>query len=198
MISSTFTFNKTKRKMVVLLHGLFANAGFWLDSMVVFSDYKIIAPSISYGNSFDLQLVVSEIEKTFLDNDDREVMIVSHSLGCVIASSLSAYQNMRIFRICPVDVAIRISDTRFTDEIFTRLGGKIDRSSIHRHLHWADRILERINCRVYPDEAPRIIDFIPDKDDYFIYLMKNETKVFSGNHFGIKNAIKAIEVEMSA
>ena len=39
---NVFSFNKTRKKTLILIHGLFGNAGFWLAFLKSFDDFKVL------------------------------------------------------------------------------------------------------------------------------------------------------------
>ena len=52
----TYIFNKSKKKTIIFIHGLFGNSGFWLPFLPIFKHFKIILLDIDYSKLFENDL----------------------------------------------------------------------------------------------------------------------------------------------
>ena len=72
---NVFTFNKTRKKTLILIHGLFGNAGFWLSFLKSFDEFKLIIFNINYP-----KLLLENLEEINFRDFDSEFLFTSISI----------------------------------------------------------------------------------------------------------------------
>ncbi|MAV65020.1 MAG: hypothetical protein CMG00_07500, partial [Candidatus Marinimicrobia bacterium] len=82
-----YTFNKSKKETIILIHGLFGNSGYWLPFLSYFNNFKILVLDINYPKIFSensYQINFYKFFKSILE-DDKKYTLISHSMGTVLA-----------------------------------------------------------------------------------------------------------------
>jgi hypothetical protein len=114
-----YIFNKRKTHTIILLHGLYTTAGFWLSYFNLFENFKIVTFDINYSlllKEQNPESYLQEYIKEFLENENI-VAIISHSFGTVISDLAFIKKDFAIFKICPVAFSIRIDTQSFITDI---------------------------------------------------------------------------------
>ena len=79
----TYIFNKSKKKTIIFIHGLFGNSGFWLPFLPIFKNFKIILLDIDYSKLFENDLKKNNFV-TYLDSilkkDEEYVTVAGEAL----------------------------------------------------------------------------------------------------------------------
>lgn len=170
------TLHKGRPKSIMLIHGLFANEGFWLPYLDKLREFRLILVGINFDSS-----EVHSVTNT-LDNICREEavdVIVGHSLGCAIARLLK-YPSV-IFAICDVTQATRKSLYCFEHLIIK------DFSLSESEVNLAMSNVTKIYDACINKFDLRVISYIPTHDNLFEYQTEPN---FIGDHFDIENAIR--------
>jgi hypothetical protein len=176
---------------VVLIHGLFATAGYWLNYLEIFKNCKLIILEIDYFNSKSLKDNSESLEHIIINEFNNKIdYIFSHSLGTIIANGLSDINFKHSFEICPVYNSNRVSKFEFISKI-------LEKTNLLYTLNNIEKILSNIDIQVYNYKSilkfsnKRTL-FYPNNDIYFNYDHKTiySFNIFNGDHFEINNALK--------
>lgn len=170
------TLHKGRPKSIMLIHGLFANEGFWLPYLDKLREFRLILVGINFDSA-----EAHSVTNT-LDNICREEaidVVVAHSLGCAIARSLK-YPRV-IFAVCDVTQATRKSLYLFEHLIMK------DFSLSESELNLAMSNVTKIYDACINKFDLRVIPYVPTHDNLFEYQTKAN---FIGDHFDIENAIR--------
>jgi hypothetical protein len=186
---SRFLYNKSKKETIILIHGLFANSGFWLNYLIFFKNYRLVIYNVNYtellNNNFEISDLQLDIYKR--DCDDKVVAVIAHSLGTVLADLLSVNSRIPIFNICPIAFSSRVNSLKFVDYISGKV--KMNLEEIESSLLKVDKIINLIKIELVLNR----IYLIPNQDSYFIYNPSISAKLmFNGGHFDIHDAIRII------
>lgn len=168
--------NKGRPKSIMLIHGLFANEGFWLPYLDKLREFRLILVGINFDSA-----EVNTVTNT-LDNICREEaidVVVAHSLGCAIARLLK-YPRV-IFAVCDVTQATRKSLYCFEQLIMKDFSFSV--SEVNLAMSNATEIYAA--CTNTCDL--RVVSYVPTHDNLFEYQIKAN---FIGDHFDIDNAIR--------
>jgi hypothetical protein len=182
--------NRKGKIKVILIHGLFATSGYWLNYLTYFRNCQIIILELDYYQPLDFDIYIQNIESLVEEKFNGEVdFIFSHSLGSVLANGISDAKFKISFEICPVYSSQRIANEDFIGNIMERTGKKLDFNSINKKLLEVDSVLFETTKRILPSEKRFI--FFPTNDAYFKYhpLTQYEIRIFEGDHFSIENAL---------
>jgi hypothetical protein len=187
---SKFIYNKSKTNTVILIHGLFATSGFWLNYLPYFKEYKIIIYNIDFYCFFDsansIFLLCEECTKDFENN--RVVGVISHSYGTVISDLIFSKLDVPLFNICPITIAIRVDSYSFGFYLSNKLN--FSENKVHDILFLADRFFLNVKTKF----TLRGLNLIPDKDEFFNYNFEStEFVIFEGDHFEIKHSADFIK-----
>lgn len=110
---SVTTLGRSRPPGVVLLHGLFANSGFWLPYLHAFDRYRITLVDIDYPALFasgaPLAAVCAELDARL---EGAAQHLLAHSFGCCVAIELQGLYRTRSL-ICPTFVASAFARRRF-------------------------------------------------------------------------------------
>jgi hypothetical protein len=182
--------NKKGDVNVVLIHGLFASSGFWLDYLYLFKNCKLVILEIDFFNSKSFKEYIISLEEIIKNELDNKVdYIFSHSLGTILANGLSDINFNHSFEICPVYNSSRVSKSEFVDKISEMTNLYYTRNFIESILSNIDfKISNYKNLIKYSNKRTL---FYPNNDTYFNYNHNTfyTFDIFIGNHFDIHNAI---------
>ena len=183
---------KSKPATLLLIHGLFSSAGFWLPYLECFKGYRLLALDIDYRGIGDFERYAVRLR----DVIERETFgrvdgVVAHSLGTLLASSLPGHYFMSNFEVCPVYCASRVKSLDFVGEIRRRLRFAPSQAEIVGLLGEVDSAV-RAHAEIGRPSRERTV-YIPESDPYFSYEYSPKYKYFKGDHFEISAAIKDIE-----
>ena len=175
---------------VVLIHGLFATAGYWLNYLEIFKNCKLIILEIDYFNSKSLKDNIESLEHILKNEYDNKIdYIFSHSLGTIIANGVSDKYFKHSFEICPVYNSNRVSKFEFISKIFEKI-------NLLHSLNNIEKILSNIDFQV--SNYKNVLNFskkrtlfYPNNDIYFKYDHNTiySYNIFNGDHFEIHNAL---------
>ena len=187
---NVFTFNKTRKKTLILIHGLFGNAGFWLPFLKSFDDFKVIIFDINYP-----KLLLENLEQinfisflSLLLKDEKDIFIISHSMGTVLAKYFPIKKIKISFEICPIYMSVKKNKKQFTNEVNSLSSCRND--EIINILKNASLFLS-INYH-FKKEGIQIKKYVPINDVYFDNSLIKEADYFEGDHFNIVSSIKMI------
>lgn len=183
--------NRRIRKSIVLVHGLFANAGFWLPYIHHFPRHRLLLLNINYENISDTELYNEAItEKLQPFSQGTHDAIIVHSMGAIIGRSINKESRKCYFEICPVTISKRTDINSFIDEIKIKTGQT--RSEIERQLMEAKAAIENFAGDAHGDEEIHI----PTNDKYFRYSTSKICCKYDGDHFNIEEAVRNIAKRM--
>lgn len=190
MVINFFNLNKLQNKKILLLHGLFTSSGYWMPYLSYLKNYHLIIPNINYNKLLtnsekNLPIFIDKINNlSSIDN------VISHSLGCVLSTSLNIDSNF--INICPVQESQLINKENLINDItkISKQGPRLIEQTINRS---AELYTKTKNLNYNKN----VISMFPNNDSYFNYNNINIGKgiVFQGNHFEIINAFKKIYKE---
>ncbi len=191
----TYTFNKSKKKTIIFIHGLFGNSGFWLPFLTFFNQFKILVLDINYPELFKHDLKKINIKKhceSILKNDE-EYTLISHSIGSIISQFFCSDKIKTSHEICPVYNVERINNEVFVNQIKAR----VDLSAIEINKILIDSINFINDNSISENMHINKIQYFPLKDQFFIYKNNfDKRKQFVGNHFDINNSILMIMTDL--
>ena len=93
--------NKDKVKVIVFIHGFYANAGFWLSYIDYFNEYCLVFLNYDFLNNNKIEKEKNLFNCIVKKNGHDIVAIISHSLGTFFSSTLMLSKNVIQFDICP-------------------------------------------------------------------------------------------------
>lgn len=181
--------NKSKPDTIILIHGLYASSGYWLEYLKLFKNYKLFILNINYDKYIHLDNSLDRLRSDLLSlpYPRNNSIIISHSLGTVISNFLSQKLEFLSFEICPVYIAKRINSEMFINDINGNM--KKSKTSVKNKLTSVDNFL--LSMRTTIDS--KISFYIPKSDQYFNYdnsLLNSY--FFLGDHYKISEALKII------
>ncbi len=112
--------------------------------------------------------------------------MITHSLGCLLASYLPQGARGASFEVCPVYCAVRREQDEFVGEIERRTQSSLSRDDIRAMLAEVDGAIDSHRLRAQSLKARTI--YLPDADRYFANYASPDARWFSGDHFGITEA----------
>lgn len=182
------TLNKSKLNSLILLHGLFANSGFWMNHLNLFKNFKLILIDINYQKLFNreiqLESLNDQITSILIDNNDT-VGVISHSYGTILSQNLKCLNNYFLYQICPINNVISKNHINFNN--YVRKHTKFTEEEIITTRMMANRFIETKNVRDFS-----LYNYIPIYDQYFQYPTLEKSSFFRGDHFKIEQALKLI------
>ena len=193
MISS-FVFNNSKKETIILIHGWYANSGFWLNHLILFRNYRLIIYNIDYNlllkNNFgNTDLLFNSYRN---NSEDNIVAVISHSLGTILADLFFGNANLALFNICPIASGNRIDSIGFINYISNKLA--LPSLTIRGTLIDVDSFISSNKCKL----SFGGINIVPTSDLYFTYdLNLVNTILFNGDHFNIEEAISNVILDES-
>jgi hypothetical protein len=178
--------NKSKKKSIIFIHGLYANAGFWLPYLHYFKDYRLILLNCDYGvlinSKDDILHIQDSVKNLFVETDI--IVVIAHSFGTILSGLLKINSSIKIFHICPVASSTRIRSEEFIYQIQLKINDT--HTNIKNSLLLVDKLI--VDVKDYLNE--NAIMLFPDQDQYFQYF--GNEYVYVGNHFDIENALLKI------
>lgn len=193
-VLNTFTFNKSKKKTIILIHGLFGNSGYWLPFLNNFNNFKILILDINYP-----KILIENPNKInfhkYLESmleDDNEYTLISHSIGTVLAQYFPEKKIKISYEICPIKNSVKNNKRKFINEInsVTNFSKKQIKNILEKAtIFLSNNIVENklLNKKL----------FVPRSDSFFDYSFKNNLEYFDGDHFNITNSISMINKYLS-
>jgi hypothetical protein len=187
-MKSAFVFNHDKTNTIVLLHGLFTDAGFWLRYLYMFKNYKIVILNIDYREFISKKAIRMSFYRYLLYTEKKEKIIafIAHSFGTLIPDKLVENLGADIYKICPIGIAERTNSNKFVDDLHCI--SKEPYEELESIL-----TLSKDLVTIQKDYSQFGFFYIPLHDDYFSYSLAVRKRVYySGNHFEISGAVKDI------
>ena len=158
--------NSKASNKAVLIHGLFASSGYWLEYLKYFKYYKLLIFNIDYNSDQTLQNYIDGIDLIISKEFEGEFdILISHSFGTLIANRFSSTTFRYSFEICPVHSSTRIQKQKFINEISKRLNGIKTHDEIALQLKYADVTLNSYQHNIELN-GNRILLY-PDNDTFF-------------------------------
>jgi hypothetical protein len=183
--------NRSKESTLLLIHGLFASAGYWLPYLSSLKDHKLIILNIDYKGIQNFDLYVSRIVQIVEEAAGGMVKtVVSHSLGTFLASRLPDTLFHASIEICPVYAAKRKNQIDFLADIKRRVGFSASEVEIQNQLVMVDSLMKKREQNSSLDL--KLHRLIPDADIYFEYFFNGPYTIFEGGHFEIEGALSFI------
>jgi len=188
MIRSITTLNrKAGRGHVILIHGLFANSGYWLPYLRMFKDEKISLVDLDYEHlleSRSLEYVLSELEGIGANK------VIGHSFGSVLASKMQS--SVVTHLICPVLFSGRKNEQAFKQELKVRLKD-VESKNISEILRLSGMFIKDLNGMSI--DRNKVYSHLPFIDLFFEYSIPKEVRVsyYQGDHFDIYQAVSNIQ-----
>jgi hypothetical protein len=191
---SRFVYNNSKKETVILIHGLYANSGFWLNYIIFFKNYRLIIYNIDYNILLNNNYGISVLNlKPYLnDYEENVVAVVAHSLGTVLADLVFGKRNLPLFNICPIASGNRIDTIGFVNYISNKLA--LPSFMIHDTLINVDTFIYSVKNKL----SYGGINIVPTSDLYFTYNLNLANRIlFNGDHFNIEEAISNVILDES-
>jgi pimeloyl-ACP methyl ester carboxylesterase len=196
MIRSTVV-NKSKPRTLLLVHGLFASAGYWLPYLQSLKEYRLLIPDIDYRGIRDIDAYVDRIGGLIAEQAGGRVDgVIAHSLGCLLANQLPDEARGASFEVCPVYCAVRREQDEFVGEIERKTASTMSQEDIRALLAEVDGAIATFRPRAQAGKQCAI--YLPDADRYFSYRVCLDARWFSGDHFEIAKAVADIGSELAA
>ena len=191
-----YVFNKSKKKTIIFIHGLFGNSGFWLPFLPIFKKFKIIILDIDYSKLFEKDLkkinLVAYLD-SFLQKDD-EYFTVAHSFGTVVSQFFSFRKIKNSYEVCPINSSVKNNNNKkFIKKINSLTNYSV--KEIHNTLEKANTFLSNDFCK--ENKFLNKIQYVPKKDLFFDYSFINGVEYFEGDHFNITNSISMINKDLT-
>ncbi len=196
MIRST-VLNKSKPRTLLLVHGLFTSAGYWLPYLKSLKDYRMLIPDIDYRGIRDVDAYLEGIDEIIGEQAGGKVdAVIAHSLGCLLASLLPHQARGASFEVCPVYCAARREQDEFVGEIGRKARSTLSQDGIRALLAEVDDAIDAHRLRAQARKTSTI--YLPDADRYFSYQTSHDARWFSGDHFEIAEAVADIGSKLAA
>ena len=192
----TYIFNKSKKKTVIFIHGLFGNSGFWLPFLPIFKKFRIIILDIDYSKLFENNLRKINFD-TYLNSilkRDEEYVTVSHSFGTIISQFFLSHKIKTSYEICPINSSVHNNKKKFIEEINSLTNYSV--KEIHNILENASVFLSSDICEENKFINKKI--YIPKIDLFFKNSFLNNVEFFDGDHFNIINSISMINKDLTS
>lgn len=187
---------KNKPQTVVLLHGLFASAGFWLPALRCLPNHRIVLLNIDYSRYFGaadgLAALGEFLRHPTLGLDDN-VHIIGHSFGSVLVASLVLPAAKR-YHLCPIFLGEHADVPAFAAEVNARTpkfaAAQLDTLT---QLELALRLAQDVDSGVVGTRGDYFL--IPDADLFFRYGLVPagaNRLVYRGDHFEVAEALNPL------
>ena len=190
-----FTFNKSKKETIILIHGLFGNSGYWLPFLTYFNKFKILILDVNYPKLFSQNLDKINFHKFFesiLEND-KDYTLISHSMGTVLAQFFPQKKVKISYEICPIKNSVKNNKKKFIKEIHSVTN--FSKEEIKNILEKATIFLS--NNLSIENKSLNKKHYVPRKDLFFNDSFYNNEEYFEGDHFNIINSISMINKDIS-
>lgn len=173
---------------VVLLHGLFANAGYWLPYLEQLQSFRVSLLGIDYEGVLDSGMPLSTLaQEAELLVGDGAAHLACHSFGCIVAPYFSRPWLSRTF-LCPTFAALSIDRAAFCAAISERLDTAPGAVS-----PLLERALERKRqCLPEITWAASDIVCLPADDPYFSYAepaANTACQRYRGGHWDVSTPV---------
>ena len=191
---NTYVFNKSKKKTIIFIHGLFGNSGYWLPFLNYFNNFKILILDINYPKMFKENPKKINFHK-FLESmleDDNEYTLISHSMGTVLAQSFPEKKIKISYEICPIKNSVKNNKNKFIEEINSLTN--FSEEQIRNILGEATVFLS--NNFSVENKSLNKKQYVPRIDSFFNDSFNNSVEYFEGDHFNIINSISMINKDL--
>lgn len=187
---------KENTQTVLLLHGLFTTAGFWLPVLRCFPRHRIVLLDIDYHQflcAADRLAQLGEfLHSSFLSPNDT-LHVVGHSFGSFLSASL-VLPVARRYHLCPVFLVEHVELQSFQVEVGNRLGAAAPVSHLFfSQMDHALRLAQTVDCKSIAARGDCLM--IPDADTFFTYRSVPNDAVwfrYSGGHFDVAEALESL------
>ena len=192
---NVFTFNKSKKETIILIHGLFGNSGYWLPFLKYFNNFKILILDINYPKMFidNPNKINFHIFLESMLEDDNEYTLISHSMGTVLAQSFPEKKIKISYEICPIKNSVKNNKKKFIEEINSLTN--FSEEEIRNILGEATVFLS--NNFSVENKSLNKKQYVPRIDSFFNDSFNNSVEYFEGDHFNIINSISMINKDLS-
>ena len=190
-----FTFNKSKKETIILIHGLFGNSGYWLPFLTYFNKFQVLILDINYPKLFLQNLDKINFHKFFesiLENE-KDYTLISHSMGTVLAQSFPEKQIKISHEICPIKNSVKNNKKIFIKEIISLTN--YSKEEIEKILEKATVFLS--NNFSIENKLLNKKQYVPRMDSFFKDSFNNNVEYFEGDHFNILNPISMINKDLN-
>lgn len=174
--------NKDKEACLVLLHGLYANSGFWLQYLSLFKNFRIYLIDLDYLN---LTQEKNELVNFIFEKSKTEDIkyAIGHSFGGLFLDYCGELR-IKYIGINPAHFGVR-KDRSFIEHVAKKH---------YREIHEVSIEINEVYSKVENLGEHNSIMFavvLADNDEYFDYTVTSYSaiKFFSGTHFEIKEGI---------
>ena len=178
---------------VLMLHGLFSSAGFWLPVLHCFPRYRIILLTIDYERFFnspngfvELDEYVQGLTVKFGGCD----VILGHSLGSVLSARLNSPVERR-YHLCPIFAVDNYDLNGLHLDIVDRIGKfSPPISNVISLLRRGLQVAKSVNIQFVLSRNDCFL--VPDSDAYFCYmnpLSGANYLSYRGGHFDLNGVI---------
>ena len=179
---------------IILLHGLYTNAGFWLAYLNLFKDFRIISYDINYN-----LLLKTQTSKYYLQeflNECREEenisAVISHSFGTVVSDLAFENKQHDVFKICPVAFSKRLDTQGFIIDIENKSAHS--KECIYEYMNLVSEFTSKFKDQLNYNGSI----YIPKQDGFFSYEVPENKKIeFNGDHFNIGLALSDIVAQLT-
>lgn len=191
---NVFTFNKSKKETIILIHGLFGNSGYWLPFLKYFNNFKILILDINYPKIFieNLNKISFHIFLESMLEDDNEYTLISHSMGTVLAQYFPEKKIKISYEICPIKNSVKNNKKKFIEEINSLTN--FSEEEIRNILGEATVFLS--NNFSVENKSLNKKQYVPRIDSFFNDSFNNSVEYFEGDHFNIINSISMINKDL--
>ena len=189
-----YNFNKSKKKTIILIHGLFGNSGYWLPFLKYFNKFQILILDINYPKLFLENLDKINFYKFFesILEKEKEYILISHSIGTVLAQFFLHKQIKISYEICPIKNSVKNNKKKFIEEINSLTN--ISKEEIRNILENATVFLS--NNLSIENKSLNKKQYVPRIDSFFNDSFNNNVEYFEGDHFNIINSISMINKDL--
>lgn len=187
---------KEKPQTVLLLHGLFATAGFWLPVLRCFPEHRIVLLNIEYDKFLcvsDAMTQLSEFLHRSILSPNEKVHVIGHSFGSFLSASLvlSAVQR---YHLCPVFLAEHADLVGLQIEVTSRLGAAAPESHLLiSQIDSASRLAQTVDIKTIAARGDCFL--IPDADPFFCYGPVPNRAIwfgYRGGHFDVAEPLQSL------
>ena len=198
MIFNGQILQRDRPRTVMLIHGLFTTAGFWLPVLKLFPLHRIVLLNVDYARYFELADGVADfndfLRRPELGLDDQ-VQIVGHSYGAVLAASTVQSAAQR-YLLCPIFLATSVDIPGFATAVASRnRGAGVELASVQMRLEHAFSEARKVDTALVAARRDRCL--IPDSDVFFQYgnlPLSAVRHVYCGDHFEVVNPVSQLVI----
>jgi len=187
-------FNIKKEKSIILLHGLYTTAGFWLSYFNLFRDFRLIVYDINYDLLLKMQNAKTYLQEYLNEcrEDENIVATISHSFGTVVSDLAFENKQHGVFKICPVAFSKRLDTQSFILDIENKTA--LSKENIYEYMNLVSDFTSKFKEQINYNGSI----YIPDKDSFFSYeVPENKKNEFKGDHFNIGLALSDIIAQLT-